>query len=339
MRATARRLGIGGLLVLACTWASAVDAQTRGRTPIEVAVTAPEYLDCVPGSGAFDAGLREELASDSLGIKTRDARVGTGVARIANSFCLSSQRPGVRAVRLRVHVDSDLCTTFFTDYAAGTPDSARGPSTTSSTHWLIRATLPLQAKDTGPPAVVRVSFSTTGNDCTQIGRIVGLVVLEALHHRNGVLAESAHLALPSTVWRDSVYREAPQAFAANSAPKVIARVEYAACGRAVVERDTAYVLASAGDLIAPRLNPAAFPHFRRPFRVVEVVGADSIWVVPAEGIVRCSSDSAATGNGPYPVGRARVCFAVDGGADVGFRFTLSVVRKLPRGVAVRPSWQ
>jgi hypothetical protein len=328
--------------VLVSAWAIRVDARTpaRERTPIEVAVTAPEYWDCVPGSGAFDAGLREELTSDSLGIQARDAGVGTGVARIANRFCLSSQRPGVRAVRIRVHVDSDICTTTFTDYAPGTPDSAHGPSTTSSTHWLIRATLPLQAKDTGPPAVVRVSCSTTGNgDCTQIGRIVGLVVLEALHHRNGVLAQSAHLALPPRVWRDSVYREASQAFAANHAPKVIVRVEYAAWGWADMERDTAYVLASAGDLIAPRLNPAAFPDYCRPFRVVEVVGADSIWVVPAEGIVRCGSDSAATGNGPYPVGRVRVCFVVDGGADVGFRFTLSVVRRLPRRVAVRPSWQ
>lgn len=179
------------------------------RTPIEVelqtgvATFDTEGNACAPGHKGFDDGFRAALRLSKL--VTLDTARRRGV--IPNAFCLASEKPGVKPLRVRVRIRCDGAGNFaFGAQASHNP--GRGAD-----HWLANVAVPFHAIRFAPALWRRSSLSARSdreNYCETMGRVVALYVLEALHRESGQLRPQNFLDLGPDVSRDPKYSEADE---------------------------------------------------------------------------------------------------------------------------------
>jgi hypothetical protein len=169
-------------------------------TPIEVEVVQARASQCAPGPGGFDEGFRAALSEPQL-VVTDSAHVSR---TIANAFCLASQRPHVKPLRIRVRIGGDASMNM--DYLAGAPNEM----IRTEEHWLVHMAVPFHGIRPLPGAWRRSSFwarSDRASACDTIGRVIALYVLEALHQETGRIRSGERMVLGPDVSRDRKYSE------------------------------------------------------------------------------------------------------------------------------------
>ena len=168
------------------------------RTPIEV---EPGAVPCGPGSVRFDRGLRQTLHEQRLAV-TAGGRPGRS---IANEFCLASERPGTKPVRVRVRIRSDGGSIH--DFATASDAIRRAD------HWLIHVGVPFGGLRLAPARWQRMSLWARADResyCEDMGRVTALAVLEALSREKARVEPDEQLDLGRDVRRDAKYSESDE---------------------------------------------------------------------------------------------------------------------------------
>lgn len=189
------------LSVLICAPTGVALAQSAStRTPIEVHVQAGA-LECAPGDSRFDEGIRIGLNENRLAVTS--AAFGNRI--IPNTFCSPSESPGQEPLRIQVRIGSDGSEIY--DYPPGAPaDAIR-----TADHWLLHVAVPNLGNRLTPPLSRRVSMrvrSDREDYCANMGRVVALLVLEALNHESGRIRHVEQVVLGPDVRRDLEYSDA-----------------------------------------------------------------------------------------------------------------------------------
>jgi hypothetical protein len=183
-----------GLTLMVCPVSGV--AATTTPIPIEVEME-PGAVSCAPGDERFDRGFRTGLREEQL----RVMDTAGGGHTLANAFCLASERPNERPLRVRVRIRCDAGANY--DYVRPTRDAI-----SRADHWLIHVAVPFRAKRLAPARWQRMSLwarSDRESYCEDIGRVIALCVLEALNHESGRIRREAQLVLGPGVTRDAKY--------------------------------------------------------------------------------------------------------------------------------------
>lgn len=183
----------------ACLMASAVQGgPSAAPRPIEVEVQ-PGAVPCAPGDERFDAGFRSVLRQPRFVVI--DTSHATRI--IPNAFCLASEKPTVKPLRVSVRIRSDGGMNY--DYFR----PARGAIRTAD-HWLVHVAVPLRTVRGAPATWQRTSLwarSDRQTYCEAIGRVVALCVLERLSRESGKLRPMEYADLGPDVTREKKYSE------------------------------------------------------------------------------------------------------------------------------------